>query len=382
MSSVSIEALAALKEAYVTLLDKSCVVGSALRVVTADAVPLSVNYGVKRVESGACVDDSTIFHWASVTKVLTGIAVLQLRDQGRLALSDPVTRHLPELRRVHNEYGSMEDITLWHLCTHSGGFRAASWPWKGEDGCVHAWHPFEPTEWSQIVAMLPYTAIQFPPGSVSRYSNLGILFLGRVVEVVTGEPYVSYVTSRILYPLGMTRSYFDVTPPAWRDDRCSSYLVTPNRGHPRYHVATALPFDPSTGITVSNSGLNAPLDDVAKLVAFLCGACHDDVLSQTAVDEMCAVLLPVALDQVEGGSQRIGLIMFNETHDGVTLSGHSGDQNGFTCQVYVQRGAQRGYVAAYNSQAVGEQSGEGVLTETAVNVELRAACCKLWFVEA
>src|ERR1044071_2379582 len=61
----------------------------------------------------------TIYHWASNTKPFTGIAIMQLRDRGLLRLDDPVTKYLPELRAVHNPFGSMDEITIRQLMTHS-----------------------------------------------------------------------------------------------------------------------------------------------------------------------------------------------------------------------------------------------------------------------
>ncbi len=112
--------------------------------------------------SGA-VDEDTIYHWASITKTFTGIAIMQLRDRGLLSLDDPAVKYVPELREVHNPYGDISQVTIRHLMTHSAGFRAGTWPWGGDQ----PWHPFEPTRWAQVVAMMPYTELQFRPGHAS-----------------------------------------------------------------------------------------------------------------------------------------------------------------------------------------------------------------------
>jgi CubicO group peptidase (beta-lactamase class C family) len=164
------------------------------------------------LEQNRRVDEDTIFHWGSVTKTLTGIAILQLRDRGLLDLDDPVVKYLPELRNVHNPYGDMGAITIRHVMTHSAGFRAGTWPW----GSGEPWQPFEPTEWEQLVAMFPYTRIEFEPGSRFSYSNPAIIFLGRIIEILAGEDYEVYVDKNIFKPLGMHRSYLrpDAVPSA------------------------------------------------------------------------------------------------------------------------------------------------------------------------
>ena len=143
------------------------VVGASLMFVRGDTVLGSETHGFADRATGRAVDRDTIFHWASCTKTLTGIAVMQLRDRGKLRLDQPIVELVPELRAVHDEHGKIEDVTLRHLLTHSAGFRGATWPWGGDK----PWHPHEPTSWSQLVAMMPYTEIEFVPGSRFSYSS-------------------------------------------------------------------------------------------------------------------------------------------------------------------------------------------------------------------
>src|SRR5436309_13677394 len=160
---------------YRDLLHKAGIAGSTLMVVRDGRVIARDVEGYQDLDAKRPVDAETIYHWASITKTFTGIAVMQLRDRGRLSLDDAIVKYVPELMAVHNPFGPMETITLRQLMSHSAGFRNPTWPWGGDQ----AWHPFEPTAWSQLVAMMPYTEILFPPGSRYSYSNPGIIFLGR-----------------------------------------------------------------------------------------------------------------------------------------------------------------------------------------------------------
>lgn len=274
------------------------------------------------------VDANTIYHWASNTKPFTGIAIMQLRDRRLLKLDDPVTKYLPELREVHNRFGSMDEITIRHLMTHSAGFRASTWPWdRGLD-----WEPFEPKEYSQLVAMLPFTEILFKPGSKFSYSNPGIIFLGRIIEKLTGDDYEVYVDKNILKPLGMYKSYFDTTPYHLLKHRSHSYYI---RDGKRIEGR----FDANTGITVSNGGLNAPISDMLKYLNFLVGgqrgaetsALYDTILKRESLEEMWKPVLDAGsgADGNPPGQTRIGLIFFVSEENGRTLIGHTGHQNGF-----------------------------------------------------
>ena len=81
----------------------------------------SATEGYQDLATKRPVDADTIFHWASITKTFTGIAIMQLRDRGLLSLDDPVVKYVPELRRVHNPFGDISQVTIRHLMTHSAG---------------------------------------------------------------------------------------------------------------------------------------------------------------------------------------------------------------------------------------------------------------------
>jgi CubicO group peptidase (beta-lactamase class C family) len=138
-----------------------------------------------------------------MSTVLTAIAILQLRDRGKLSLDDSAVRYVPELRQVHDEFGSIDAITIRDLLTHSAGFRNPTWPWDCEDASNCDWQPFEPTQWAQVAAMLPYTQVAFRPGSHWSYSNLGYVFLGQIIQRLSGDDFEIYVQKNILMPLGI-----------------------------------------------------------------------------------------------------------------------------------------------------------------------------------
>jgi CubicO group peptidase (beta-lactamase class C family) len=305
-------------------------VGASLYVLHDGELLRAEHFGKADLESNRAVDADTIYHWASITKTLTAVAVMQLRDRGRLSLEDPITRYLPEVRAVHNPYGSMDEITLRHLITHSAGFRAPTFPWRGSE----PWKPHEPAHWSQVAAMMPYTQIHFAPGSKSSYSNLGISMLGRVIEIVTGEDIEVYLTKNILMPLGMTRSYFDNTPYYLLEHKSNNYFV--RDGEPQ-----AQGLDLDTGATVANGGLNGPVSDMAKWLSFWVGAGdarrNEMVLARASLEEMWR---PVhRIEAGDGLDQHMGMAFFIVDRDvgGQTRRyvGHTGGQKAFNDFVYV-----------------------------------------------
>ncbi len=208
-------------ETYRAAVARQGVIGSSLLLVHDGEVVARVTSGLADRETARPVDDDTIFHWASITKTLTGIAVLQLRDRGKLSLDDPVVKYLPELRQVHDPFGDPSEITIRHVLSHSAGFRDPTWPWGGDKD----WHPFEPTRWDQVVAMFPYTEVLFPPGSRYSYSNPAVIFLGQIIERLTGDDYEVYVDKNVLKPLEMHRSFFNRAPYHLVRHRSHSYFL-------------------------------------------------------------------------------------------------------------------------------------------------------------
>lgn len=335
-------------EEWRTTVKQEGVVGASLALVHDGRLVRLETEGMADLAEGRPIDESTIYHWASITKTFTAIAIMQLRDRGLLTLDDPIVDYVPELRDVHNPFGSMEEVTLRHLLTHSAGFRASTWPWGGD----REWHPHEPTEWSQLVSMIPYTEILFEPGSRYSYSNLGIIFLGRVIEKVTGDVYEAYIDKNIFRPLGMGSSYFDVTPWHLLDQRSNHYFV--RNGEPQ---PGGLDFN--TGITVSNGGLNAPVTDMARYVAFLIGdpkdgGEYDAVLARSSLQEMWEP--QVQMGSSPRGNLWMGLSFFLGGQEGHRTVGHTGSQRAFFSFFYIEPEARVGVLAAFNTVA-GDETG-------------------------
>lgn len=347
------------------------IVGSSLMFVKDGRVVHKAFEGYQDRDARRSVDEDTIFHWASITKTFTGVAIMQLRDRGLLNLDDPAISYVPELRQVHNPFGDMSQVTIRHLMSHSAGFRAGTWPWGGDQ----PWHPFEPTRWQQVVAMFPYTELLFKPGSQYRYSNPGVIFLGRIIEELSGDPYEVYIAKNIFMPLGMSRSFFDRAPYHLAAHRSHSYTGNDEEVKEQR-------FDFDSGITVSNGGLNAPLGDMAKWLAFLIGgagaAGEKEVLKRASVDEMFTPQIRAA--DGEGGSGddvQAGLSCFIERHGGVELVGHSGDQNGFISHLYLHRPSASGYIVSFNTDVSSKRDAKR--TTRAVDNELRDVIIKELF---
>ena len=299
------------------------------------------------------VTDATLYHWGSITKTLTAIAIMQLRDRGKLRLDDRITQYLPELRQVHSAFGSMDDITLRMLMSHSAGTRNGTWPYSDDA----AWQPFEPTRWEQLVAMMPYQQLTFAPGSRYGYSNPGFIYLARVIEQLTGDPWIHYIQKNIWTPLGLTRSYVSTTPYHLAADRSNNYTVRRDSSTGALAVvANGRDFDP--GITIPNGGWNAPIGDLVVYTAFLTNATggeaarqrlYDTILSRRSLDEMWTAIVPLDAAHPKDGS--MGLSFFLYERDAERVIGHTGSQAGFRAFLYFNPRTARAVIAAYNTSS-------------------------------
>src|SRR5450755_1179188 len=142
----------------------------------------------------------TVFDLASLTKVIaTTTAVMQLVEQGKVRMNDPVAKYLPEFAQ-----NGKADITVRQLMTHYSGLEPdldLKAPWEGKD-----------TAYKMAFAEIPDQA----PGSGFVYSDINFVVLGALVERVSGETLDAYTTQHVFAPLKMTRTRF-VPPVAWRD---------------------------------------------------------------------------------------------------------------------------------------------------------------------
>jgi CubicO group peptidase (beta-lactamase class C family) len=210
--------------------------------------------GVRDVTSAAPVDADTVFRIASMTKSFTALAILALRDEGKLSLDDPVTRHVPEFAGVRLPTADSPPITIRHLLTHSEGF-AEDNPWGDRQLAVS-----DDTLGTRLRQGPPFSTT---PGTEYEYSNYGFAILGRIVANVSGMPYRDYVTRHILEPLGMSSTTFE--PRDVPEERAAAGHRPADAG---WDLEPSLPH----GAFGAMGGLLTSTRDLARYVAFMLSA--------------------------------------------------------------------------------------------------------------
>ncbi len=168
--------------------------GVVFGIVVDDSLIFSCVNGVTDLEEQSPVTRSSAFRIASMTKSFTAMAVMILRDQGKLSLQDPVSLHLPEINQLELPTSDSPAILIEHLLTMTAGFP--------ED------NPWGDRQLDEPVAMLSHLiakGISFSrvPGESYEYSNTGYAILGMLVSRVSGMPYQEFIRQEIFIPLGM-----------------------------------------------------------------------------------------------------------------------------------------------------------------------------------
>lgn len=180
--------------------------GISFGIVVDDKLVYSNSYGYTDIDKKTPVTTSSLFRIASMSKSFTCMAILKLRDEGKLNLDDPAYLYIPELKHLKYPTADAPHITIRHLMTHGAGFP--------ED---NPWGDRQLADTDKEFMEFINNQIQFsnPPGIAYEYSNLGFALQGKIITKVSGLRYQDYIKKHILEPLGMkttTYEYGEVAP--------------------------------------------------------------------------------------------------------------------------------------------------------------------------
>lgn len=159
-------------------------------------VLFSKGYGLANAEHNIPNTPNTVFRLGSITKQFTAVAILQLEEQGKLHVHDPISKYLPD-------YPRGDEITIHHLLTHTSGIPSiTNFPNLAE---IQR-HPSTP---KKVMAYFQDLPLEFEPGTDCKYSDSGYIVLGSIVEEASGVPYEKYLQDHFFSPLEMKATYFD-----------------------------------------------------------------------------------------------------------------------------------------------------------------------------
>ena len=311
--------------------------GLAVGVVRDGALAWTGSFGFADRGAGRPVGPDTLFRIASITKSFTATAILQLRDDGRLRLDDPLVGHLPEARAITNPFGPIEEVTIRRLLTHSAGMPIGGVP--GGD----PWQSDDLSEDRLLAALSRLTL----PGRIDsgwRYSNLGYELLGAVVSRLSGEPYARYLERAILEPAGLCSTTFEPTGSL-------AERIATGYGPGRFadDVAVSPPYDPVT--IQPDGGLWSSVEDLARWLTLHSRTADDDrrgedgrLLDGRTLREMQRPAVIANDDWTYAQGFGWGTIRLS----GASWLGHTGSLNGYRAIVRFRPAERLGVVALVN----------------------------------
>jgi CubicO group peptidase (beta-lactamase class C family) len=261
----------------------------------------------------------TIYSICSISKLFTGISVMQLRDQERLRLHAPVQNYLPWFS-IKQSYQDSAPIALAGILTHSSGLpRESDFPyWTAAEG-----YPF-PSR-AQIIERLAEQETLYPADTYSQYSNLGWTLAGEVVSAVSGQPYDTYVEENVLKPLGLQDTTPEL-PEAHKNNRLATGYTAQRRDGTR----TPVPFYVVRGMAPAY-GFASTVEDLARFASWqfrLLERGGTEVIAATTLREMHRV------HWMDPGSESTHGWAFNVSRrNGKTFVGHGGNCPGYRSQL-------------------------------------------------
>jgi CubicO group peptidase (beta-lactamase class C family) len=160
--------------------------------------------GMADIEKQKPMSVDTMGWIASMTKPVTGVAIMMLQDEGKLNIADPVAKYLPEFAALKTPSGKPANLTLTQILTHTSGLGEASGP-KAQEAHTLA----------DLVPIWLATPMQYEPGAKWQYCQSGINAAARIVEVISGMTFDEFLQKRLFDPLGMTKTTFYPTDAQW-----------------------------------------------------------------------------------------------------------------------------------------------------------------------
>ena len=212
------------------LIARNEMAGVVTAVVSKDRVLHLQAGGVADLATKRPMTPDTLFWIASMTKPVTGVALLMLQDEGKLSAADPVAKYLPEFASLKTPSGKPANLTITQILTHTSGLGEAAGPAAQQARTL-----------ADLVPLWLAAPMQYKPGERWKYTQSGINAAARIVEVVSGLTFDVFVQQRIFGPLGMTSTTFYPT------DEQRARLATAYAKHKETGVLEAVPPRPESG---------------------------------------------------------------------------------------------------------------------------------------
>jgi len=248
--------LSGIGDAMQEMVAKNEIAGAVTVVVTRDKLLHLESTGFADVAAKRPMTSETLFWIASMTKPITGTAILMLQDEGKLNVADSVAKYLPGFADLKSPSGKPANLTIAQILTHTSGLGEASGPDAQKAKTL-----------ADLVPLWLAAPMQYEPGEKWKYTQSGINAAARIVEVVSGLTFDAFLQERLFGPLGMKHTTFYLTP------ELRSQLVTAYAKNKETGLLEPVPprpdFGPRDRPPQGNGGLYSTAPDYARFCQML-----------------------------------------------------------------------------------------------------------------
>jgi CubicO group peptidase (beta-lactamase class C family) len=238
------------------MIEKNEIAGAVTVVVTRNELLHLEATGFADAAAKRPMTTDTLFWIASMTKPITGVAILMLQDEGKLNVADPVAKYLPEFANLKTPSGKPANLTLTQILTHTSGLGEAGGPAAQQARTL-----------ADLVPLWLAAPMQYEPGERWQYTQSGINAAARIVEVVSGMTFDAFLQKRLFDPLGMKHTTF------YLGDEQRAQLVTAYAKNKETGALESVPprpeFGPRDRPPQGNGGLYSTAPDYARFCQML-----------------------------------------------------------------------------------------------------------------
>ena len=235
---------------------KNEIAGAVTAVVTGKKLLHLETSGFADVAAKRPMTSDSLFWIASMTKPITGVAILMLQDDGKLQVADPVAKYLPEFANLKTPSGKPANLTIAQVLTHTSGLGEANGAAAQQARTL-----------ADLVPLWLAAPMQYEPGEKWKYTQSGINAAGRIVEVVSGMTFDAFLQKRLFDPLGMKHTTFYVSDEQ-RARLATAYAKNKDTGALE-SVPPRRDFGPRDRPPQGNGGLYSTAPDYARFCQML-----------------------------------------------------------------------------------------------------------------
>ena len=311
--------------------------GISVGIVSDQELIWSKGYGMADTEREVSAEPGTIYSICSISKLFTSVAIMQLRDAGKLRLDDSAADVLPWFN-VKQQYEDSGPITIRSLLTHSSGLpRESDYPyWTAPD------FPFPTRE--EVKRKLGEQQTLYPAATFFQYSNLGLTLLGEIVSHASGVPYEEYIEARILEPLRLADTRTHLPEALWRGKLATGYSAIRRDG-----TRKSLALFQARGVAAA-AGYSSTVEDLARFASWqfrLRENGGEEILKASTLREMHRVHW---MDPDWKTAWGLGFKV--SELDGRTIVGHGGSCPGYRSALTLDLKKKRAYIVMINAQGL------------------------------